>query len=233
MAKALREAMDESVRSDPNNVWKYAGYKTFARKYNELAHAAINALKGRRDLQAFDVATMPGPGNMPAVGQKNIFESVRAELTVLTAYLENISGAREDEVDDLANFLQAKLRSAVFAAPADERQIQDCIEQLLIGRGLAKGLDYDRETGRLKVSSKEVVPDFIFPRLGLALEAKLVRPGRTSAVIDQLNADIAAYARSYSRLLFVLYDLSAIRDEAEFKHGLEVRDRIRVVIVKH
>jgi hypothetical protein len=44
---------------------------------------------------------------------------------------------------------------------------------LLIGRGFTKGIDYDRETGRVKVSIKEVVPDFVFPKLGLALEVKL------------------------------------------------------------
>lgn len=35
LAKALLDSMNENVRSDDaGNIWKYAGYKTYIRKYN-------------------------------------------------------------------------------------------------------------------------------------------------------------------------------------------------------
>jgi len=65
----------------------------------------------------------------------------------------------DDEIAALRDFLQVRLRSAVLRPPQEERDVQDAIEQVLIGRGLIKGQDYDRETGRVKVSTKEVIPD--------------------------------------------------------------------------
>lgn len=66
---------------------------------------------------------------------------------------------------EIADFLQANLWRGVIERPERERDVQNVVEQLLIGRGLEKGIDYDREVGRVKVSSKEVVPDFVLPQL--------------------------------------------------------------------
>ena len=38
----------------------------------------------------------------------------------------------------------------MFRQPDLEREIQDSVEQLLIGRGMQKGQDYDREVEELK-----------------------------------------------------------------------------------
>jgi hypothetical protein len=62
----------------------------------------------------------------------------------------------------ILDFLQSRVRSAVLKKPEHEKDIQDVVEQLLIDRGLNKGIDYDREVGRVKVSSKEVIPEFYF-----------------------------------------------------------------------
>lgn len=202
LAKALRESMDESVRADRENVWKFVGYRNFARRYNDLAHATA-AVVGQIPISTFDIEKMPGPHDTTAIAQKAYFDGVRAELSLLIGYLENRAGIKDDEAAALADLIRAKLRAAMLHEPTDERAVQDCIEQLFIGRGFSKGIDYDRETGRVKVSAKEVVPDFIFPRLGLALEVKLLRSGaRLGPFIDQINADIQAYCASYSRLLF-------------------------------
>ena len=106
---------------------------------------------------------------------------------------------------------------------------------MLIGKGFAKGVDYDRETGRVKVSIKEVVPDFILPRLSMAIEIKLSKDkSKSKSIVDEINADIQAYSKNYSSTLFIVYDLGSIQDEFEFKHGLETVDgNIRVIIVKH
>jgi hypothetical protein len=51
-------------------------------------------------------------------------------------------------------------------------------------------------------------------------------------VIDEINADVAAYSKRYRSLLFIVYDLGHIRDEIEFKHDLEDPMKVSVVIVK-
>jgi hypothetical protein len=99
---------------------------------------------------------------------------------------------------------------------------------------MEKGTDYDRETGRVKTSGKESVPDFVFPNLKLCLEAKLSKSlDKLRAIVDEINADIRAYATRYERQFYIVYDLGTIRDEAEFKRGLEDAPGVSVVVVKH
>lgn len=234
MCKSLRDSMEFSLHADPDNIWKYATYKQLARRYNDLATHVGQTINIDVPLYLFDLAKINGPADTIALQQKEIFESVHAELSLLIAYLENKIGIRKDEIQNLKNFLQANLRRAVFETPEKENQIQNIIEQLLIGRGLSKGLDYDRETGRVKVSAKEVVPDFIFLRLKLALEVKLLKESaRIGSLIDQINADIRSYSKSYPYILFLIYDLGAIRDENEFRVDLESADGVTVIIIKH
>lgn len=104
----------------------------------------------------------------------------------------------------------------------------------MIGRGLLKGQDYDREVGRVKMSVKELVPAFILLRLSLALEVKLVNSqARVKDVVDEINADIAAYSKQYRNLFFLVYDTGHVRDESEFRHDLEQTRNVSVLIVKH
>ena len=132
------------------------------------------------------------------------------------------------------DFLQANLRRAIFVTPERELEIQNAVESLIVGRGMAKGTDYDRETGRVKTSDKESVPDFIFPNLKLCLEVKLSKSAdKLRAIVDEINADIRAYSTVYERQLYIVYDVGTIRDEAEFKRGLENANGVSVVIVKH
>ena len=182
----------------------------------------------------FDVEKIPGGGSTLAFQQKEIFESVFANASILKGILESKIGVVEDEISALQDFFQARLRSAVFVSPNKERDIQNAVEQLLIGRGFQKGEDYDRERGRVKVSSKEVVPDFILMKLGLAIEVKLVsKSERIGAVIDEINADIGSYCKQYRSLLFIVYDTGYIRDEIEFRRDLEHAPNVSVIVVKH
>jgi hypothetical protein len=112
---------------------------------------------------------------------------------LLKSLLEGEIGYAEDESRNLMDFLQGNLRRAVFATPEREIEIQNAVESLIVGRGMAKGTDYDRETGRVKTSGKESIPDFIFPALKLCLEVKLSRSAESrKAIVDELNADIRA-----------------------------------------
>ena len=111
--------------------------------------------------------------------------------------------------------------------------MQNAVEQLLIGRGLQKGQDYDREVGRVKVSAKEVIPDFVLPPISTAIEVKIIKDAsRVKTVIDEINADIGAYSSKYERIIFLVYDLGFIRDEVEFRQGLESPGNVALVIVK-
>jgi len=233
--QSLLQAMEIALREeDSKNAWKYGGYKQFARKYNQIVAEIYKNVPLPPIIDMYDLSAIPDGGNTLAFQQKEIFESVYANLYILKGVLESKIGIVEDEIAALRDFLQTRLRSAVFSPPNNERDIQNAVEQLLIGRGLRKGEDYDRETGRVKVSSKEVVPDFILMKLGLAIEIKLVpRRERIGMVIDEINADIVAYSRKYRSLLFVIYDMGHIRDETEFRRDLEHSPNVSVVIVKH
>ncbi len=236
IANALLQSMNTSLRTDSeiNNLWKYSGYWQYARKYNQLVQAVSQIIQIETIVDLFDMKNLPTVGNTVQFQQRAIFESVHANLSILKAYLEIKLDIKSNEIANLTNFLQVNLRKAVFHEPEKEIDIQDAIEQLIIGRGLIKGIDYDRETGRVKVSIKEVVPDFIFPRLGLALEVKLSKDkNKSHVIVDEINADIQAYSKKYPSILFVVYDLSTIRDEIEFKQDLEITNQVSVILVKH
>lgn len=232
---ALQRAMESSVQSsDPAYLWKYSGFRDFARKYTQIVQTVAQTVSLPPVLDAYEVEKMRGSGDTTHPQQKQLFDSVYANVSLLRAVLEGKIGVVEDATASLRDFFQARLRSAIFRMPEQEREIQDAIEQLLIGRGMQKGQDYDRETGRVKVSSKEVVPDFIVPPLSLAIEAKLIKvPARVRESVDEINADIVSYGKKYRRIMFLVYDLGHIRDEVEFRHDLENAGNIDVLVIKH
>jgi hypothetical protein len=211
-----------------------SGYKQFARKYNQVLSMVAARMSVPPILDKFDLDKIPDSTGLMALRQKEIFEAVHANTSVLKSYLESRLGVVEDETAALRDSFQARLRSAIFQVPDRERVIQDGIETLLIGRGLHKGQDYGREVGRVKMSVKELVPDFVLHRLDLALEVKLVNsPARAKGAVDEVNADIAAYSKKYRSVLFVVYDTGHIRDEFEFRRDLEAQGSISVIVVKH
>lgn len=231
---ALIRAMDTVVRvDDPNSLWKHAGFRDFARKYNDLVTLINKDVTLPPLLDFYDLDAIPRNTNSLPFHRKEIFDSVYANLSLLKGILETQLGVVEDETEAIRDFFQARLRSAVLHEPQKELEVQDAVEALLIGRGLQKGIDYDREVGRVKVSAKEVIPDFILPRLSLAIEIKLIKVAtRVREVIDEINADVVGYSKRYKSLLFIVYDLGNIRNEIEFKHDLEDSGNVSVVIVK-
>jgi hypothetical protein len=232
---ALMRAMDSAVRvDDPHGLWKHAGFKQFARKYSNLITLILKTVSLPPLFDVYDVEKIPSNADSFPFQRKEIFDTVYANLALLKGMLENQIGVVEDETEALRDFFQARLRPAVLHEPDRESEVQDAVETLVIGRGLQKGVDYDREVGRVKVSAKEVVPDFILPRLSLALEVKLIKTAaRVREVIDEINADIAAYSKRYRTIFFVIYDLGNIRDEVEFKHDLEDPGNVAIIVVKH
>ena len=132
-----------------------------------------------------------------------------------------------------------KQRFCLFAEPlrgrpqADDGTAEHLRRAACLGRGLSKGSDYDRETGKFEFSGKEYIPDFIIPKLQLCIEVKLLRDGRKSKVIEEISADITAYAKQYERQLFVVYDLGVIQNKEEFRRDIENAGNVKLIIVKH
>jgi hypothetical protein len=173
IANALLDSMDTALHADPASMFKHASFKIYMRKYNQLVEALSKTTRVDTIIDLYNLDQVPGSHDTTLIHQKELFDSVHANLSILKAYLENKLGLKEDRIQSLTHFFQANLRKAIFSVPEREIDVQNAVEQLLIGRGCEKGIDYDREAGRVKVSIKEVVPDFILPKLGLAIEVKL------------------------------------------------------------
>lgn len=235
-AKALKDSMEKSLAStSKDNIWKYASFKAYMSTYQNIVSQVSSLINITAPIGIWDLGKIRGSHDTTTILQQEYFESVYANLNILISFIEHSIGLKDDEIRNLCDFFQANLRRAVFNKPTKEIEVQDVIEQLLIGKGFAKGVDYDRETGRVKVSIKEVVPDFIIPRLSMAIEVKLSKDkSKSKVIVDEINADIQSYGKKYSSILFVVYDLGSIQDETAFKHGLETVDgNINVIVVKH
>ena len=236
ITNALLEAMRYSIESSvgKDDIWKYGSYRIFLRKYHALVKQAAPFLTNPSMLDEIDITKIKGSGDTVWPVQKELFDLAYSNTVLLKSLLEGEIGYAADETQKLKDFFQGNLRRAILSTPDREVEIQNGIEILIIGRGMAKGTDYDRETGRVKASGKESIPDFIFPHLNLCLEVKLSKSAdKLRSIVDEINADIRAYGTLYERQLYIVYDLGMIRDEAEFKSGLENSPGVSVLVVKH
>ena len=235
MTAAVISSMDAALRGrTETDRTAWFSYKAFATRYMAIINQLPQDFPSLVILDQYDTGSMPEPSGSRPSYQRPIFEGVYTNLSILRSILENIIGTAGDERRALTDFFQSRLRAAMRERPEDEKAVQDTVEVLLVGRGLQKGQEYDRETGRVKMSSKESIPDFILSPFEEAIEVKLVKNRRrVSDVIDEINADIPAYLTKYRHLLFIVYDLGHIQDEAEFRHGLERAPNVQVIVVKH
>lgn len=233
--KALEDAMKFIYRANnPSDMFPFSNYKTFMRKYNEIAIKVASELKENVIFDIYDLEKVKDWGDTVMPQQKMYFDMVLGNIALLRSTLENRLDIKNKEIMNLKNFFATNLRKAIMHEPENENYIQDTVEQLLIGKEMSKGIDYDREVGRIKVSIKEYKPDFIFSRLDLALEIKLSRTkDKSKVIVDEINADIQAYGKKYSQLLFLVYDMGTIRDEDEFKNDIDNKDNIQLIVVKH
>jgi len=232
--RALEDAMRFVVHTNDTSVWRFSSYKEFMRKYNDIAIKVSKEVPHDGLYDIYDLEKVKGWADTLADQQKNYFHLILANIAILRSLIENKLNVKNDEITNLKNFFIANLRRAILHDPNNEFNIQDTIEQLLIGKGLNKGIDYDREVGRVKISIKEVKPDFIFPKLSLAIEVKLSKTKtKSKEIVDEINADIQAYSKEYKQILFVIYDIRTIRDETEFKNDIDNKDNIQLVIIKH
>jgi hypothetical protein len=231
--KALMRAMDQSVAAHNQEFARYQGFKMYARRYNLLAQQAVPFLESTVIVNTFDIDKLTDPNDLVWSVAKTMFDAVYAEVSMLHAALEGQYDFAEAKNIELKDFFESSLRRAVFRAPQAEKEIQDVVEQLLIGRGFKKGVDYDRETGRVKYSGKEFVPDFIFFPADMFIEVKLIkRADQTKTAVEEINADLVAYRTKYSRGIFVVYDLGFLQDVSEFARSIEQNMDVFVCVIK-
>lgn len=221
--------------SSTNASGRYSSFKAYAEEYSFLAIEVCKALNLYNErIITYDTNKMAGWADTVWPQQKAVIDSLIVYTDTLIAFLEKELDFADDEYSNLENFIKNKLRSSIFQKPEKEIEVQNAIETLFVGKGWNKGVDYDRETGKFEFSGKEYIPDFIVPKLNLCIEVKLLKEGRKSKIIEEINADITSYGKVYKRQLFVVYDLGVIRDEIEFKRDIEnAKDDIKVIIVKH
>lgn len=234
-AKTLEKNVNRSLNDAGTEAHsRYVNFKAYAEMFNSIARETEKVLElPKNSFAVFLTSEMRSYMDTLWGTQKQVMESVALQVGILLTYLESATDFVEDEFDNFANFIRSKLRASIFTTPTKEFEVQNAIEALLIGRNMTKGIEYDRETGKIEFSGKEYIPDFILPKMNLCVEVKLLRPGKKSSIIDEINADITAYSTKYERLLFVVYDLGVIRDEAEFRRDIEnAGSNIKVIIVK-
>lgn len=204
------------------------------RKYNELVYRVQNVMQLNPPVDFYDLEKVPTAFDSVTAQQRIYFDEVYTNLLILRSFIESNGGLNQVEAENILNFLKANLRKAIYAEPQHERDIQNAIEILLVGKGMQKGIDYDRETGRVKHAGKESVPDFVFRQEKMVLEVKICnRSGKLADIIDEMNADIIAYSTIYERVWFLVYDIGFIRDEGELIQGLQKSEQVKCAIVKH
>lgn len=232
--KAFRDTVHEILyNSNATEHSRYVAYRDMAYIYNDFAEQVKRVLKTPSMIYTFNIDEMPGFADTVWGMQKKTLEQVLISSKMLCASLEGSVDFADDEFDNLENFIFSRLRTVIFSKPEKEIEVQNAVESLLLGRGLNKGIDYDRESGKFEFSGKEYIPDFIVPKLNLCMEVKLLRDGKKSRVIEEISSDITAYSKQYERQLYIVYDLGVIQNEAEFRRDIEKSGSIKVIIVKN
>lgn len=232
--KAFCEMIHEILEST-NTIesGRYSSFKDMAVVYNDLAERARKLLNVSSMFYTFNIDEIPSWGDSVWPVQKKILEQVFLCGKLLLSSLEESVDFVDDEFDNIENFLQSRIRTVVFQKPEKEIDVQNAIESLLLGRGLEKGVDYDRESGKFEFSGREYIPDFVMPKMSLCIEVKLLKEGRKSKIIEEISADITAYKKAYECQLYIVYDLGVIQNEVEFKRDIEMSDGVKVIIIKH
>jgi len=232
LEKTIEQILNNKETVEAN---RYVSFMNIRKHYNDLAIIAKN---NGLDHGAFytytDIKEEHNHFNTFWSTQKATIEGVLIKTRLLISLVEGNLDFVDDELKNLQNFIEISLRQTIYEEPKKEKEIQNAIEILFMGRGYKKGIEYERESGKFVFSGKEYIPDFIFPRYSLAIEVKLLKENKSiSAIIEEINADITAYKKEYENIMFVIYDIGKVRNETEFKRDLENTNNVKIIIVKH
>lgn len=132
---------------------------------------------------------------------------------------------------DVADLAGKVLRKYMIQCPAQEKDVQDEFEKVLIGQGI----EYTRNRIAIPYAGTSFIPDFALPRLSMAVEVKYCStPGAEREVVNEINADIPAYAKEFQHQLFIIYDNGAhIRDVDRIRWDIEQNEGVFLRIIKH
>lgn len=234
--EALEKTISEVLNGNGNEFGRYTSYRLFAQMYNDIAKEAADKHLFIGRYNTFNLEQIPSECNTTWLMQKIIMENVLVNTRMLITLLSTDNHFKRYELYNIENFIKSNLRSCFDEMPKNEKEIQKAIENLFIGKGMSKGIDFDRETGKVKYSSKEYTPDFILLKMNMCIEVKYIKENtKNNRIIDQINADIPAYSKKYQNILFVIYDVGTIKNEIEFKRDIESNKNsdIKVIIIKH
>lgn len=185
-AKSLEKTIDDILNRDVAEHSRYTSFKDMALIYNDLVNRAKNVMKFG-SFYTLNTQSMKSPGDTLWGDAKNILESVLTSTRFLIVTLESQTDFVSEEIENIGNFIKTKLRSVVFDIPTKEKEIQNAIENLFIGRGYNKGIDYDRETGKFNYSGREYIPDFIISKLRMCIEVKLLKEPAKKSINNRGN----------------------------------------------
>lgn len=235
MARAAARGAEKALNSTPAQgaafFETYAGYPAYVEQYNRLL-AYVYELCGEDAKSLFPpmpLGKAANPFDVPGGLYRTYLETAYARLSGLAAYLQSRVSSPAERTESLIDLIRATLRAAIHELPRREAEVQNAVETIL----RARQIQFRREAEHIPYSSKVFVPDFTLDAHDLALEVKLCdSPKREREIVDELNADIPAYQSRYRRILFVVFDVGAIRDVLTFQRDIENNPDIFVEVVK-
>ena len=120
---------------------RYSSFKTYADEHRYLACEIRNflGLNNERILY-FNTEKMKSWADTLWPEQKSVIDSLVVYTDTLIALLEKEIDFIDDEYTNLENFIKNKLRNIIFTQPEKEKEVQNAIETLFVGKGWNKGL---------------------------------------------------------------------------------------------
>ena len=165
--RALKTAMESAKAADTPDSGKWYASVAFMQEYSKISRAYIHYIgknEGPNSVVVIDDSKLKSPSDYTWPRLKQLFDMAYMHVLTLEALLSENEINEYDELSEYEHFFSGNLRRTFNAPPDNEKQVQDNMESLLIGKGLRKPNDYDRESGRSKSSGKEYIPDFIIKR---------------------------------------------------------------------
>jgi hypothetical protein len=156
----LRRAMETVMNGTTPDNGKWGAFASFARAYNALAKQYV--AETGDSVNTYDLSKIGVSRGTTWPRQKEIFDMTYADTLILSGILSGYNVGESASVSAIQDMIVANLRKVVFTRPERELEVQNAIETLIIGRGYQKGVSYDRESGKVRFSGKEFIPDFIF-----------------------------------------------------------------------
>ncbi len=172
---ALRRAMDAATAGSTPDHAKWVNYKSFGGAYNSFASKYVE-LSGDDSIAIYKVDDLPKWADTGWPQHKTFFETIYAATLILSAALSKFDVGPSKMISGIEDLLVANLRKVIFAQPEREIDVQNAIEALMVGRGYQKGIDYDRESGKLSSLGENLYRTSFSPRPRWPLRSNSSRP---------------------------------------------------------